>query len=69
MLESILVYITQGKLDGREDIAVVRDGLKMTLEVVEKLLAHPTGERREVLEAYHQKLTEALRATESYSGK
>jgi hypothetical protein len=65
MLESILVYITQGKLDGREDIAVVRDGLKMTLEVVEKLLAHPTGERREVLEAYHQKLTEALRATES----
>jgi high affinity sulfate transporter 1 len=69
MLESILVYITQGKLDGREDIAVVSDGLKMTLEVVEKLLAHPTGERREVLEAYHQKLTEALRATESYSGK
>ena len=69
MLESILVYITQGKLDGREDIVVVRDGLKMTLEVVEKLLAHPTGERREVLEAYHQKLTEALRATESYSGK
>jgi high affinity sulfate transporter 1 len=69
MLESILVYITQGKLDGREDIVVVRDGLKMTLEVVEKLLAHPTGELREVLEAYHQKLTEALRATESYSGK
>jgi MFS superfamily sulfate permease-like transporter len=69
MLESILAYITQGKLEGSVDIAVVRDGLKMTLEVVEKLLAHPTGERREVLEDYHQKLTEALRATESYSGK
>ena len=69
VLEGILEYLSQGRLDGLEDIAVVKDGLKSTLEVVEKLLSHQTGERREVLEAYHQKLTEALRAIESYSVK
>jgi len=44
---------------------VLNDGLKMTLEVIEELLSQSTGERREVLEGYHQKLTEVLRATES----
>jgi hypothetical protein len=34
--------------------------LKMTLEVVDKILNQPTGERREALESYHQKLTELL---------
>ncbi len=69
MLEGIVEYLAQGRLDASEDIAVVNDGLRMTLEVVEKLLSYPTIERREALEGYHQRLAEMLRTTESYSSK
>jgi len=69
VLESILEYLAQGKVDGSEDIALVNDGLQMTMVVVEKLLTHATGEPREALEGYRQKLAEVLRATESYSSK
>jgi MFS superfamily sulfate permease-like transporter len=68
-LECIVEYLSQETLGDPEDIAIVNDGLKMTLEVVEKLLSQPTGERREALEVYHQKLVEVLHATESYSSK
>lgn len=69
MLEGIVEYLAQGRLDASEDIAVVNDGLRMTLEVVEKLLSYPTIERREALEDYHQRLAEMLRTNESYSSK
>jgi hypothetical protein len=46
---------------------MVNDGLKMILEMIEKLLSQPAIERREVLESYHHKLAEILHATESSS--
>jgi MFS superfamily sulfate permease-like transporter len=55
MLESLLEYLAQGRVDPSEDIAVVQDALKMT-EVIDKL-SHPAVERRKVLEGYHQKLS------------
>ncbi len=64
-LEGIVEYLSRVALDSPEDIVVVKDGLKMILEVVKKLLSLPTSERREALEGYHQKLTEILRATEA----
>ena len=66
-LESSLEYLTRVSQNNQEDIAVVDDGLKMTLEVIERLLRRPGGEQREVLERYHQKLTELLRASPEQS--
>jgi len=68
-LEGIVEYLSRVTLDSPEDIVVVKDGLKMILEVVKKLLSLPTSERREALEGYHQKLAEILRAAESNSIK
>ncbi|NJD60726.1 MAG: sodium-independent anion transporter [Anaerolineales bacterium] len=68
-LDSMLEYLTADIIDGFEDIEVVRDGLKMTQDVIEKLLTNPTEERREVLENYHQKLAEMLKATKLNSIK
>jgi sulfate permease, SulP family len=62
-LESSLEYIARGSLDGGEDLAVVNDGLNMTLVVIEKLLADPDTQRREVLERYRQGITELLEKT------
>jgi len=64
-LESSLEYISRGSFDGGEDLAVVNDGLKMTLEVIEKLLADPTIQRRAVLESHQRKLTEILETTKT----
>jgi hypothetical protein len=65
VLEGIVEYLSRVTLDSPEDVAVINDGLRMTLAVVEKLLSLPSSERREVLQGYHQKLTEILRATEA----
>jgi MFS superfamily sulfate permease-like transporter len=64
-LESSLEYIARGSLDGGEDLAVVNDGLTMTLVVIEKLLADPDTQRREVLERYRQGLIELLEKNKS----
>jgi high affinity sulfate transporter 1 len=64
-LESSLDYITRTHSEAQEEFAVVRDGLQMTLEVIERLLRHPVGRQREVLEWYRQELTELLRAEHS----
>ncbi len=66
-LEGMLVYLTQGRVDSLEDIIIVKDSLKMTLEVIDKLLSNPNAERRKALEAYHQKLEELLQASDSFS--
>jgi sulfate permease, SulP family len=66
-LESSLEYIARGSFDGGEDLAVVKDGLNMTLEVIEKLLADPDTKRREVLEHYRQALIELLEKTKTQS--
>jgi sulfate permease, SulP family len=63
-LESSLEYLTRATAEGQEETAVVRDGLQMTLEVIERLLNHPAGKQREVLEWYQQKITEILRAND-----
>ena len=59
-LDSSLEYLLRTP-DGTEEIAVVDDGLKMTISVIERLLCNPAFEGREVLERYHQDLTEMLR--------
>ncbi|HJS19401.1 MAG TPA: SulP family inorganic anion transporter [Anaerolineales bacterium] len=64
-LEGTLVYLTRWNEDTVEHLAAVSDGLKMTLEVIERLLAYPAAGRREVLENYHRKLTEILSSTNS----
>jgi hypothetical protein len=61
-LESSLEYLTRAQSEGQEEFAVVRDGLQMTLEVIQRLLSHPAGRQREVLEWYREKLTEILSA-------
>jgi hypothetical protein len=66
-LESSLEYIARGSLDGGEDLAVVNDGLNMTLKVIEKLLADPDTQQREVLERYRRGLTELLEKTKTQS--
>lgn len=64
-LESSLEYLTKSPSEGQSDVTIVRDGLHMTLEVTERLLNHPVGQQREVLEWYQQKLQEILHADDS----
>lgn len=64
-LESSLEYLTRTRSESQEDIAVVRDGLQMTLEVIVRLLSHPAGSQQEILEWYRIKLTEILRTDQS----
>jgi hypothetical protein len=52
-----------------EDITLINDGLKLTIEVIELFLSQSTGEQRQILEEYHKKLIEILQATEAYSAK
>jgi MFS superfamily sulfate permease-like transporter len=69
-LESSLEYLSRAPSEGQEDMAVIRDGLKMTLEVIDRLLNHPTGaQREELLEWYRRKLTEILRADHAQSSE
>lgn len=63
-MEGILEYLSSTTPDNAEEIAVVQDGLKNTLAVIEKLLSNPTEERRETLELYRQKLEDVLRTLE-----
>jgi high affinity sulfate transporter 1 len=66
-LDSIVEYLSRVAPDALEDIALVNDGLKLTIEVVDLLLSRSTGEQRQALESYRQKLAEILRATDTYS--
>jgi hypothetical protein len=69
IMHGILRYLTREPLEGAEEIALVNDGLKMTLETVEELQKFSTGEKRESLEGIRQKLAEVLRSSDSYSIK
>jgi high affinity sulfate transporter 1 len=62
-MEGLLEYLTSRTPDETEEIAVIQDGLKNTLAVIDKLLANPTEARRETLEQYHRKLEELIRIT------
>lgn len=69
IMQGVLRYLTQAPLEGAEEIAVVSDGLKMTLETVDELLKYPDTVERETLENYRQKLDEVLRSSGSFSIK
>jgi high affinity sulfate transporter 1 len=62
-MEGVLEYLSSTSPDTAEELAVVQDGLKNTLAVIERLLTNPTEERRDILEQYRQKLEEALNTT------
>lgn len=64
-LDSILEYLTRVAPDDLEEIALVNDGVNLSIEVVELILCRTTGEQREAFERYHQKLNEVLTNTES----
>jgi SulP family sulfate permease len=68
-LDSIMDYLSRIAPDELEDITLVTEGLNLTMEVIEIFLSHSTGEQRQVLEAYHQKMAELLQATEANSAK
>lgn len=65
----IIEYLLKVALDGSEDISMVNDGIMMTQDMVEKMLSSSDGKRREILESYHQKLADILRADGSGSNK
>jgi high affinity sulfate transporter 1 len=66
-LDSILEYLARLTPQELDDIALVNDGLNLTVEVIDRLLSLASGEQRQILEGYRQKLAEILRATESGS--
>jgi high affinity sulfate transporter 1 len=68
-LESTLEFLTRTQSESKEEFAVVRDGLQMTLVVIERLLSHPAGRQREVLEWYREKLTEILHTDQSHESE
>jgi len=57
-LDSIMEYLAHLTPAEVEDAALVNDGLNLTLEVIDRLLTLATGEQRQVLEGYRQKLAE-----------
>ena len=57
-LDSILEYLARLTPAELEDVALINDGLNLTLEVIDRLLSLATGEQRQVLEGYRQKLSE-----------
>jgi len=57
-LDSILEYLARLTPAEVEDVALINDGLNLTLEVIDRLLSLATGEQRQVLEGYRQKLSE-----------
>jgi MFS superfamily sulfate permease-like transporter len=60
ILNGSLSYLTEQHAGGIEDLDIIQDGLKMNLEVIEKLLANADPGRRKILEQYHHELTEIL---------
>jgi len=60
VLGGIIEYLLRETKGGSEDISMLNGGLMMTLEIVEKMLSNSDGKRREILESYHQKLTDIL---------
>ena len=62
-MEGVLEYLSSNAPNNKEEIAVIQDGLKNTLAVIDRLLENPTEERRELLDQYRQKLIELLRTT------
>jgi sulfate permease, SulP family len=62
-MEGVLEYLSSTTPDNAEEIAVVQDGLRNTLAVIDRLLSNPTEERRDTLEQYRQKLEELLNTT------
>jgi sulfate permease, SulP family len=57
-LDSILEYLERLTPQEVEEIALVNDGLNMTLEVIDRLLSLANDSQRQVLEGYRQKLAE-----------
>jgi MFS superfamily sulfate permease-like transporter len=57
-LDSILEYLSQVAPDQLEKAALVSDGLKLTMEVIDVLLSQSSSEQHEVMEYYRQKLSE-----------
>jgi MFS superfamily sulfate permease-like transporter len=57
-LDSILEYLERLTPQEVDDIALVDDGLQMTLEVIDRLLILANDSQRQVLEGYNQKLAE-----------
>jgi SulP family sulfate permease len=57
-LDSIMEYLTQVAPDELKDFDLISDGLNLTLEVIDHLLSIATGEQRQVLEGYREKLAE-----------
>ncbi len=68
-LDSIMEYLSKIAPDELEDITLINEGLKLTIEVIEVFLSQSTGEQRRILEDYHKKLAEILQSTEAYSAK
>jgi len=68
-LDSIMEYLSKIAPDELEDITLINEGLKLTIEVIELFLSQSTGEQRLVLEDYHRKLAELLQATEANLAK
>lgn len=62
-LDSIVEYISRATPDELEDIALVNDGLNLMMEVIDVFLSQSTGEKREALESYRDKLAEILGTT------
>jgi high affinity sulfate transporter 1 len=57
-LDSILEYLARLSPQELEDLALVNDGLSLTLEVIDRLLSLTSGEQRQALEGYRQILSE-----------
>jgi hypothetical protein len=57
-LDSILEYLERLTPQEVEDIALVNEGLNMTLEVIDRLVSLADDSQRQVLEGYRQKLAE-----------
>jgi SulP family sulfate permease len=57
-LDSIMEYLTQVAPDELKDFDLISDGLNLTLEVIDHLLSIASGEQRQVLEGYREKLAE-----------
>ena len=62
-MEGILEYLSSTTPDTAKEMALVQDGLKNILAVIDRLLSNPTEERRDILEQYRQKLEEVLNKT------
>jgi high affinity sulfate transporter 1 len=67
IIGGILTYLTQELPGSEENVAVINDGLKMTIDSMDELLKSPTTEKRAELEAIRLKLVEILHSVDSFS--